>query len=765
MTKTVFRTLAPALILLTLVGCSQSPDSYIVRGNEFLESGEHEAALLQYRKAIQGDSENGEAYYRLALAHVELEQAAEAYPAMARANELLPEREDIAADFAEFTLALYLSDASRPAVLYERLSDLAAELLENNPDSIPALRVQGFLAALDGRLDEAVERLGAALGAEETDQSTALALAKALFRADRTDEAESFARSWIADHPEQGEMYDVLFQEYRRVGDDSQAAEILEQKVGANPGDAAARIQLAGFYRTTGDTKAVDATLNGFIDAPKLYPDGYERVAFARATFAEWQEAYRVLDAGRESRPDRALDLDKARLKILLAEGDQEAIEPLLRSLRQAHPEDADLQGAYASSLLTSGRADDWAAAKSDFEQLVESHPDNASYRYGLARAIELLGDTDTARTEYQGALKLDPSFSPALKDLAKLEFDRGSFEQSIQYAESGARRLPADGEFPLIVIAAKISAGRLGEAEQELKRHLQLRPGDFDALLQNGRLLSAQRQDFKASSLFSQLFAASGDLRAADGLVAARLRLGDQDGALSAAREALARNPDSPGAMSLLGATATTAGRFELAIDQYERLVELDPADGSGHQQLGLALARAGDTQRALASLRAAEERAPEDDQIKAQLASVLDRTGDREAAVGKLREAVAINPNNPFVNNNLAFMLAEDNKDLDEALRLAVAAQQALPDSQVCSDTVGLVYLKMGKVDAALQVFRGLVASNPGQAVFQHHLGLALSRQGDTKAAREALEAARSLADDPREKASINAALKGLL
>src|ERR1700722_13037081 len=102
-----------SLALLT-ASCRRSRQGYLEKGNELYAAGKNEEAILNYRKAVQGDAQLGETYYRLAMAELKTGHAAGAYPALVMANRLLPRRSDVKESLADFLLLAYIGDQSRP---------------------------------------------------------------------------------------------------------------------------------------------------------------------------------------------------------------------------------------------------------------------------------------------------------------------------------------------------------------------------------------------------------------------------------------------------------------------------------------------------------------------------------------------------------------------------------------------------------------------------------------------------------------------------
>ena len=59
--------------------------------------------------------------------------------------------------------------------------------------------------------------------------------------------------------------------------------------------------------------------------------------------------------------------------------------------------------------------------------------------------------------------------------------------------------------------------------------------------------------------------------------------------------------------------------------------------------------------------------------------------------------RSALEVNPGFAATANNLAFYLANQNKEIDEALRLARMAKEKLPNSPYVMDTLGWVWMRI--------------------------------------------------------------------
>ena len=98
----------------------------------------------------------------------------------------------------------------------------------------------------------------------------------------------------------------------------------------------------------------------------------------------------------------------------------------------------------------------------------------------------------------------------------------------------------------------------------------------------------------------------------------------------------------------------------------------------------------------------------------------------------------------------NNLAYLYAEANENLDRALILAQTAVEQAPDNPDVRDTLGWVYYQKQLPDLALRAFEDSIAKNPNNPIYHYHLGLASAKQGNLARARQSYQAALKLRPD---------------
>ena len=118
--------------------------------------------------------------------------------------------------------------------------------------------------------------------------------------------------------------------------------------------------------------------------------------------------------------------------------------------------------------------------------------------------------------------------------------------------------------------------------------------------------------------------------------------------------------------------------------------------------------------------------------------------------------RKALALNPQDPRPYNNLAYLYAEQRRNLDEALGLARRAAELAPKNASVQDTLGWVYLARGQMPEAERSLTDAVALAPQQPTIRYHLGVAHYQRGQKAEAAAAFRRALELGKFSEEDAA---------
>jgi tetratricopeptide (TPR) repeat protein len=195
--------------------------------------------------------------------------------------------------------------------------------------------------------------------------------------------------------------------------------------------------------------------------------------------------------------------------------------------------------------------------------------------------------------------------------------------------------------------------------------------------------------------------------------------------------------------------------GQLAEARKAWERAREMDP--DALEPKLGLAeLALAEkNPDEAIALVEGVLEANPSEATAGRLLAQAYLLRGETEQAEQQLRAVLRKNPEGADAANDLAWLLANEGRELDLALQLAASASRLAPEAQIL-DTLGWVQYQRGEIDTAIATYEGLIEIWPRFPTARYHLGLALVRKGDLDRAGEMFEAALSAGDFPEADAA---------
>ena len=143
----------------------------------------------------------------------------------------------------------------------------------------------------------------------------------------------------------------------------------------------------------------------------------------------------------------------------------------------------------------------------------------------------------------------------------------------------------------------------------------------------------------------------------------------------------------------------------------------------------------------------------------IKGLIYDSQGKTADAKEAYSR---ALQIDGTLDAAANNLAYLLAEEGRELETALTWAQSARRRQPNIPGVADTLGWVYYKLGNYSLARDQLQFALSKEPDNPIFQYHIGMIYT---GNKQSREAAEALRKAVNNPKsfkEKPLAQAALK---
>lgn len=735
------------LAALALTGCGRNAASYVAKGNKYLEGHKYDDAGLQYRKAVQLDRKNGDAYFGLGLVAAQAGKFADAYDMLTLANEFSPQNRKAAVTLGDLIWSIYTAD-DRPAPrLYNDLVKISAKLLAASPRDFDGLRFKAEIAVADKRIDDAVGLFQQANAVRPLHPSVVIPLAELLVQKGESAAAEQLLKQMIGKNAAYGQAYNTLYGIYMREKRVQEAEALLRKQVENNSNETAAYIQLAEHYASQGNSSAMEAVIHSLADKRPTLSGTRPALGDFYARHKQPDQALREFREAIQEEPSHEIDYRKKMAGIYLSQGRRQDLNQCLDDILKKQPNNFEARRLQASVLLSSRNPKDIAAALAIYSELIKGKPDDGELRFNYAMALLASGDAKTARSELITSIRRQPAAVTPRLALAELSFREKHYSETVELTNEVLARDSQQNLAQLLHAMAMSALGLYGSAREELTRLVRDEPGNPGPELELGMLDVIQKRYAEATVIFNKYYRsnqADPRARGIEGMVRTDVAQGQNEKALSLLTEEVQHSPDSPQLRSLLATVALGSDKYDLAAAQYQALAARNPKSSEVQLRWAEILHKKADLKGAIEHYKNAKELAPKNPMPAALLAHELELNGQLDESITAYRGVLRLDPKNIFALNNLAFLLADRGQDLDAAQQMAETARRMANDSFAVADTLGWIYLKKGLTSSALDVFAKLVRTDPKNATYHYHYGVTLLATGDKTKARDELRTA---------------------
>ncbi len=402
-----------------------------------------------------------------------------------------------------------------------------------------------------------------------------------LISAGRLGEAETAARANAKAHPDSADAHFLLgYVFFKQNKPDRSLAEYREGALYATP-DAADLEVIGGDYFLMEDYAAADKYLTESVaknprDPLALYLLG--RTRYNRKHFEEAADLF-----------TKCLAVDpkneKAEFNLGLAYEQLGRTADAIAAYKLA----INLQPTDAAANLQLGTL----LGNQGLHYLADAarlSPQDAKAHRELGKAYLATGDLDAAQHAVERSLELDPQSGPSHLLLAQIYRKRGQTDKAQQqmsrYSElTGNHSVAGD---PLAEARALSSAGKWNDAEQVLRRYLQLHKDSADAHYLLGYALFKQQKATESLAQYTEgaRFRTPGSLDL-ETVGADYVLLGDYTDADKWFSKSVEFDPNNSQALYYLGRTKYSEGLFSDAADVFLKCLTQDPSNAAAHREL----------------------------------------------------------------------------------------------------------------------------------------------------------------------------------
>ena len=198
---------------------------------------------------------------------------------------------------------------------------------------------------------------------------------------------------------------------------------------------------------------------------------------------------------------------------------------------------------------------------------------------------------------------------------------------------------------------------------------------------------------------------------------------------AIALAQQFVGAHPDNAQGHMVLGILQFNSKNPSAAQEEFERAIQIDPKNVQGYLRMGGVYREMNQTDAAIGQYQKALELRPGSAQLITFVGNLYLEKNNLETARKYYARALEADPNFAVANANMAWIDAQEGKDLDVALGMAQKARSLMPEVATISDTLAWVMYKRGNYSGAIPLLRGMRSRKRLIPPSLHyHLGLAL-------------------------------------
>jgi len=739
--KTVFFILLVSNI--ALFGCASDEEkkaSHLEKGHAYFEKGEYKSAEIELKNAVQIDPKYLAAYEKLGEVYLKLGNAQQAFKTYSRVAELDPENMNAQIKLATFYMLGKKMDESMEKI------DL---VLTKQPDNIDALFLQAGVFNLEKKFSEAESVFNKILVHDPNQTNAYLGLGRVLMLQGRFNAAEKKLKMAVNLDVKDIKPALTLFEFYMNRKKFVKALATVKGAIKENPTDADLYIVLGNFYYSQ---KKQDKAETAYLKAIETDPENVKPYMVAVGFYDATGNKKNTMEMY-----NRALELQKDDVRIMNAVARYHFKNGAVDDAAIHVDKMLEKRPAYFPARMLKGELyilnKQFVEAFLLFEDLAKQEPRSARAHYFKGIAHVGKNEAGLAKTSLLRAIELNPRFIKAKIVLADLYMRDKAFELARKEGAEILKFLPDNYQAKMIVGNALMYQGHSDEAASAFKDLIKLDPLNPAGYFRLGLLQRLTKQYDSALANFEKALIINPRLMDVfTNIVFLHSARKDFAVALEQCDRQARVVKDSP---ELLAVVYNLKGEVKLAQKKikeaeicFQDALEQNPDFLRPYYALARIYLKDNQEDKAIAQYKALLVKNPNQVVPYMLMGTIFDMQKRFDLSEEHYRAALEINPEFAPAANNLSYLLANQDKELDQALALAQIAKEKLPDDPGVMDTLGWVLYKKGLYDSAINEFTdslGKIADNP---TIHYHLGMAYYKKQNPERAREQMEKALSLA-----------------
>ncbi len=345
----------------------------------------------------------------------------------------------------------------------------------------------------------------------------------------------------------------------------------------------------------------------------------------------------------------------------------------------------------------------------------VQLHPKATTAYYNLATVLLKLNRLDEADAAFYAALEQDEVNTQAIFGRGQVAAARRNLDEAHNFYQRALKLDVNNSTFHYALAQVLFRLGALDAGQKTLDRYRQTKAQLY---VREARQLVNQKRWREALAKLQkavEVDATSPD--ALQKLAYVQMQVGDFEAAKQRLLLGLQMSADAPQVHFYLGLAEVRLGNLKSAESAFLAFIQQSPDSLDGYTQL----ARVREMQGDFAGAEAAYDMGINKDHVWAPgywwRGEVRQKGGKGTGAESDFRRAIALAPKAPFPKNALARLFVEENRNLDEALKLANAALSDAPTPQYRA-TLASIYFRLNRIQDALKEIEHAYQDAPDDA-----------------------------------------------
>lgn len=291
---------------------------------------------------------------------------------------------------------------------------------------------------------------------------------------------------------------------------------------------------------------------------------------------------------------------------------------------------------------------------------------------------------------------------------------------------------------------------GSSDEAIVELSKVLALEPGNAVAHLYIG--LAYRDKEFyqEARNHLEKVLELGGDAAAAyAGLASVFLMRRRFEDALDLTRKSTRIKANYLPAHLIMGNIYQAMGNDEIALLKYEKVLSLDPQSREGHFRTAISCRNLERFDDAIYELRRTLEIDPDYVPAHLELGEIYEKRGDGARAIAQFESIIALSRDNPDLCRKIGRAYHAAGK-LDIAVRYFERLHSLLPEDPGAKELLGACMRDLGRLEEAVALFEDVIKASPNSASAYQGLAGVYCAMGDSE--KEVFFLRKAIKSDPR-------------